>query len=281
MQVGTALSILAQPGRPDVALFNEHMALGDLAEPLGFQSAVRAGASLHRLFDVASAPATAELLCRAHETRHPGNLRHRPALARSHSGGGTDRAAGCHQRRPHADGIGRGAATAEYEGFRIPMEEARPRFVESAQLIIKALATIVRMGRRILQIPRISIRPRPISHPERRFYASSVSPEFGRGDGEARVRPVDRDAERVAEGGRGCAPVSRDGAKRRSHAPAADHPDQRRLRADPRRSPRMGPAIPQRKMGFHRYPLPFLGRTSGRGQGLRVPTASSRRPIPR
>ena len=34
MQVGTALSILAQPGRPDVALFNEHMALGDLAEPL-------------------------------------------------------------------------------------------------------------------------------------------------------------------------------------------------------------------------------------------------------
>ena len=36
MQVGTALSILAQPGRPDVALFNEHMALGDLAEPLGF-----------------------------------------------------------------------------------------------------------------------------------------------------------------------------------------------------------------------------------------------------
>jgi alkanesulfonate monooxygenase SsuD/methylene tetrahydromethanopterin reductase-like flavin-dependent oxidoreductase (luciferase family) len=38
MKVGTALSILAQPGRPDVALFNEHMALGDLAEPLGFDS---------------------------------------------------------------------------------------------------------------------------------------------------------------------------------------------------------------------------------------------------
>ena len=38
MKVGTALSILAQPGRPDVALYNEHMALGDLAEPLGFDS---------------------------------------------------------------------------------------------------------------------------------------------------------------------------------------------------------------------------------------------------
>src|SRR5205085_11774868 len=29
------------------------------------------------------------------------------------------------------------------------------------------------------QIPRTAIRPRPISHPERRFYASSVSPESG------------------------------------------------------------------------------------------------------
>ena len=36
MKVGTALSVLAQPGRPDAALYHEHMALGDLAEPLGF-----------------------------------------------------------------------------------------------------------------------------------------------------------------------------------------------------------------------------------------------------
>ncbi len=36
-------------------------------------------------------------------------------------------------------GFGRGAASVEYEGFRIPMEEARPRFVEAAQLVIKAL----------------------------------------------------------------------------------------------------------------------------------------------
>ena len=28
-------------------------------------------------------------------------------------------------------GFGRGAASAEYEGFRIPMEEARPRFIEA------------------------------------------------------------------------------------------------------------------------------------------------------
>jgi alkanesulfonate monooxygenase SsuD/methylene tetrahydromethanopterin reductase-like flavin-dependent oxidoreductase (luciferase family) len=75
-------------------------------------------------------------------------------------------------------GFGRGAATVEYEGFRIPMEEARPRFVESAQLIVKALSNErFDWQGEFYQIPEMSIRPRPISHPERRFYASSVSPE--------------------------------------------------------------------------------------------------------
>src|SRR5258705_5349302 len=36
-------------------------------------------------------------------------------------------------------GFGRGAASVEYAGFRIPMGEARPRFAEAAQLIRKAL----------------------------------------------------------------------------------------------------------------------------------------------
>ena len=77
-------------------------------------------------------------------------------------------------------GFGRGAASVEYEGFRIPMEEARPRFVEAAQVIVKALAedSFEHQGE-FFQIPRTAIRPRPISHPERRFYASAVSPESG------------------------------------------------------------------------------------------------------
>src|SRR6202008_5187996 len=36
-------------------------------------------------------------------------------------------------------GFGRGAASVEYAGFRVPMEEARPRFVEAAQIVVKAL----------------------------------------------------------------------------------------------------------------------------------------------
>jgi alkanesulfonate monooxygenase SsuD/methylene tetrahydromethanopterin reductase-like flavin-dependent oxidoreductase (luciferase family) len=75
-------------------------------------------------------------------------------------------------------GFGRGAASTEYEGFRIPMGEARPRFAEAAEVVVKALSQeVFEHHGEFFQIPSMSIRPRPISHPERRFYASSVSPE--------------------------------------------------------------------------------------------------------
>ena len=38
MKVGTALNMLTKPGLSDAAVFAEHLALGDLAEPLGFDS---------------------------------------------------------------------------------------------------------------------------------------------------------------------------------------------------------------------------------------------------
>jgi alkanesulfonate monooxygenase SsuD/methylene tetrahydromethanopterin reductase-like flavin-dependent oxidoreductase (luciferase family) len=75
-------------------------------------------------------------------------------------------------------GFGRGAATVEYNGFRINMEEARERFVEAAIIIRKGLTQhSVSFDGKYYKIPEIQIRPRPISHPEQRFYASSVSPE--------------------------------------------------------------------------------------------------------
>ncbi|MBV8118718.1 MAG: LLM class flavin-dependent oxidoreductase, partial [Alphaproteobacteria bacterium] len=75
-------------------------------------------------------------------------------------------------------GFGRGAASVEYEGFRVSMGEARPRFAEAAQLIRKALReSEFEWQGEFYQIPKTAIRPRPISHPEERFFASSVSPE--------------------------------------------------------------------------------------------------------
>jgi hypothetical protein len=51
--------------------------------------------------------------------------------------------------------------TIEYEGFRIPKEEARPRFVESANLIIKSLGSdSFGWDGEFYKIPRMSIRPR-------------------------------------------------------------------------------------------------------------------------
>src|SRR3546814_6826253 len=38
MKVGTDVSVLAEPGRPDAAVLADHLMLADLAEPLGFDS---------------------------------------------------------------------------------------------------------------------------------------------------------------------------------------------------------------------------------------------------
>ncbi len=178
MKVGIALNMLSQAGRSDVAVMTEHMALGDLAEPLGFNSLF---ALEHHFTGYAMSPSPTQLLSYyAGRTKRitlgtsvivlpwhdPVRVAEEIALLDILCGGRC------------MFGFGRGAASVEYAGFRIPMEEARPRFVEAAQVVMKALTedSFEHQGE-FFQIPRTSIRPRPISHPERRFYASSVSPE--------------------------------------------------------------------------------------------------------
>ena len=180
MKVGIALNCLHQPGRSDHAVMTEHLALGDLAEPLGFDSLF---ALEHHFTGYAMSPAPTQLLAYyAGRTKRiqlgtavivlpwhdPVRVAEQIALLDILCGGRC------------LFGFGRGAASVEYEGFRIPMGEARPRFVEAANIIVKALAneSFEHQGE-FFQIPRTAIRPRPISHPERRFYASAVSPESG------------------------------------------------------------------------------------------------------
>jgi len=43
MKVGTALNMLYEAGRPDVAVVQEHFAMGDLVEPLGFDWKIGVG----------------------------------------------------------------------------------------------------------------------------------------------------------------------------------------------------------------------------------------------
>jgi alkanesulfonate monooxygenase SsuD/methylene tetrahydromethanopterin reductase-like flavin-dependent oxidoreductase (luciferase family) len=178
MKVGMALNMLCQEGRSDASVVGEHLAMGDLAEPLGFDSLF---ALEHHFTGYAMSPAPTQLLSYyAGRTKRiqlgtavivlpwhdPVRVAEQIALLDIMCGGRC------------VFGFGRGAASVEYEGFRIPMGEARPRFVEAAQIIVKALSndSFEHQGE-FFQIPRTAIRPRPISHPERRFYASAVSPD--------------------------------------------------------------------------------------------------------
>lgn len=178
MKVGTDISVLAQEGRPDAAVLAEHLALADLAEPLGFDSLFGLE---HHFTGYSMSPSPLQLLSyyAAKTSRitlgtcvivlpwhDPIRVAEQIAYLDLLCGGRC------------MFGFGRGAATKEYEGFRVPMEEARPRFAESAQLITKALRDeVFEWDGEFYKIPKMSIRPRPMSHPERRFYASSVSPE--------------------------------------------------------------------------------------------------------
>src|SRR5256714_1575835 len=178
MKVGVALNMLTKDGRSDAEVFAEHLALGDLAEPLGFDSLF---ALEHHFTGYAMSPSPTHLLAYyAGRTKRitlgtavivlpwhdPVRVAEEIALIDVYSGGRC------------LFGFGRGAASVEYAGMRIPMEEARARFVESARIVVMALTQeSFEWKGEFFTIPRTAIRPRPISHPERRFYASSVSPE--------------------------------------------------------------------------------------------------------
>ncbi len=75
-------------------------------------------------------------------------------------------------------GFGRGAAKLEYQGFRVPMEEARGRFIEAAEIVVKALKNerFSHQGK-YYQIPEMSIRPRPYADFNGRLYGATISPE--------------------------------------------------------------------------------------------------------
>jgi alkanesulfonate monooxygenase SsuD/methylene tetrahydromethanopterin reductase-like flavin-dependent oxidoreductase (luciferase family) len=75
-------------------------------------------------------------------------------------------------------GVGRGAAWSEFEGFGVPMEESRERFIEAAELVLQGLERgwCAYDGKHLRQA-RVEIRPRPRASFVGRRYAAAVSPE--------------------------------------------------------------------------------------------------------
>jgi len=178
MKVGMTLQLTSFGGKSDHQTYQEELAIGDMAEGLGFDSIWTL--DHHFTGYVMSPDPTALLMYVAARTKRvqlgtavivlpwhdPVEVAEKIALLDMISGGRT------------IFGFGRGAASVEYAGFRIPMEEARERFVESLLIIRKGLTQeSFSFDGKYYQIPEIQIRPRAISHPENRFYASSVSPE--------------------------------------------------------------------------------------------------------
>ena len=178
MKVGMTLQLTSFGSKPDLQTYQEELSVGDMAERLGFDSIWTL--DHHFTGYVMSPDPVALLMYVAGRTQRiqlgtavivlpwhdPVEVAEKIALLDLVSGGRT------------IYGFGRGAASIEYSGFRIPMEEARERFVESALIIRKGLTqeSFSHDGK-YYKVPEIQIRPRAISHPENRFYASSVSPE--------------------------------------------------------------------------------------------------------
>lgn len=75
-------------------------------------------------------------------------------------------------------GMGRGLGRIEFEGLRVPMDESRARFVESAEIVLQALETgVIEADGEYYKIPRRDLRPRPVHGFRDRLYAAAVSPE--------------------------------------------------------------------------------------------------------
>ena len=75
-------------------------------------------------------------------------------------------------------GIGRGLGKEEFDGFGVPMGEARKRFREHAEALLAALESgVMEYDGEYLKQPRVELRPRPYASYNGRVFASAVSPE--------------------------------------------------------------------------------------------------------
>jgi alkanesulfonate monooxygenase SsuD/methylene tetrahydromethanopterin reductase-like flavin-dependent oxidoreductase (luciferase family) len=165
-------------GQSDHAVYADELRLADLAEPLGFDSIWGVE---HHFTDYTMCPDVLEFLTyMAGRTRRvqlgsmvvvlpwhdPVRVAEQVSMLDTMSGGRL------------VFGIGRGLGRVEFEGFRVPMEESRGRFIESAEMILRGLEQgYCEYDGTFVKQPRKAIRPRPNRTFKGRTYAAAVSPE--------------------------------------------------------------------------------------------------------
>jgi alkanesulfonate monooxygenase SsuD/methylene tetrahydromethanopterin reductase-like flavin-dependent oxidoreductase (luciferase family) len=179
MHVGTSV-IFQNPDRqrPDHDVYRDDLQLADLAEPLGFESIWGVE---HHFTDYTMCPDVLQFLTyMAGRTQRlqlgsmvvvlpwhdPLRVAEQVSMLDNLSGGRV------------ILGLGRGLGRVEFEGFRVPMEESRGRFVESAQMILHGLQQgYCELDGKFIRQPRKDLRPAPFKTFKGRTYAAAVSPE--------------------------------------------------------------------------------------------------------
>ncbi len=163
-------------GITDQAAWERDIALASLAEPLGFDTL---GAVEHHFFNYAMSPDNLQFLAyMAARTERIGLLTGAVILPWNDPLRVVERMIVLdHLSRGRAlFGIGRGLAKREYDRFGVDMNEARDRFDEAAELIIRGLETgIVEGDGPYYPQMRTEIRPRPYASFKDRFYAVGMS----------------------------------------------------------------------------------------------------------
>ena len=181
MHVGMSIFFQGSESRADHEVYRDELRLADLAEPLGFESIWGVE---HHFTDYTMCPDVLQFLTymAGRTTRvqlgsmvvvlpwhDPIRVAEQVTMLDALSGGRL------------VFGMGRGLGRIEFEGFRVPMDESRERFVEAAEMILAALdeGHVKYEGKHYSQ-PHRELRPRPFKSFKGRTYAAAVSPESSR-----------------------------------------------------------------------------------------------------
>lgn len=163
--------------RSDQEVYAHELGMADLAEPLGFDSV---WAAEHHFTDYTMCPSVIQFLTWVGARTQRVGLGAMIIVLPWHDP--VRVAEGYAMLDNMSDGrallgIGRGLARCEFEGFRVPMAESRPRFVEQAEALLTSLETgTIEYDGEFYQQPPTAIRPAPFKTFRGRTWASAMSP---------------------------------------------------------------------------------------------------------
>jgi alkanesulfonate monooxygenase SsuD/methylene tetrahydromethanopterin reductase-like flavin-dependent oxidoreductase (luciferase family) len=182
MHVGmTAIFQNPHDARPDRDVYRDELRLVDLAEPLGFESVWGVE---HHFTDYTMCPDVLQFLSWAAARTTHALIGSMVVVLPWHD---PMRVAEEVSMLDHLSngrlvlGIGRGLGKVEFEGFRVAMDESRPRFVEAAEMLLRGLETgTCEYDGQFVRQPSRRIRPQPFRTFRGRTYAAAVSAESSR-----------------------------------------------------------------------------------------------------